>query len=170
MTHDYKPNGATTLFAALNVLDGTLIGHNMKRHRHQHFIRFLNAIEAQVPKREAIRAIVDNYATHKHLKLREWLARLRRWAFHFTPTSASWLNALEGFFATLTRRRLKRGVFPPVDELKAAINLFVAKTPIQNPDRRSQPRPRRCQTREASVRVNPLSEWLPHCEAGKTRL
>src|SRR5262249_46203765 len=109
-------------FAALNVLDGTLIGHNMKRHRHQHFIRFLNAIEAQVPKRKANRAIVDNYATHKHRKVREWLARLRRWAFHFTPTSASWLNALEGFFATLTRRRLKRGVFPPVDELKAAIN------------------------------------------------
>ena len=128
MTHDYKRHGTTTLFAALNVLDGTVIGHNMKRHRHQDFIRFLNAVEAQVPKRKAIHAIVDNYATHKHPKVREWLVRHRRWTFHFTPTSASWLNAVEGFFATLTRRRLKRGVFRSVDELKAAINRFVAET------------------------------------------
>ena len=128
MTHDYKRHGTTTLFAALNVLDGTVISHNMKRHRHQEFIRFLNTIEAQVPKRKAIHAIVDNYATHKHPKVREWLARHRRWTFHFTPTSASWLNAVEGFFAALTRRRLKRGVFRSVDDLKAAINRFVAET------------------------------------------
>ena len=83
----------------------------MKRHRHQEFIRFLNTIEAQVPKRKAIHAIVDNYATHKHPKVRAWLARHPRWTFHFTPTSASWLNAVEGFFAKLTRRRLQRGVF-----------------------------------------------------------
>ena len=111
MTHDYKRHGTTTLFAALNVLDGTVIGRNMQRHRHQEFIRFLNTIEAQVPKRKAIHAIVDNYATHKHPKVRRWLARHPRWTFHFTPTSASWLNAVEGFFAKLTRRRLKRGVF-----------------------------------------------------------
>src|SRR5262249_51128640 len=74
MTHDYKRHGTTTLFAALNILDGTVIGHNMKRHRHQEFIRFLNTIEAQVPKRKAIHAIVDNYATHKHPKVRQWLA------------------------------------------------------------------------------------------------
>jgi DDE superfamily endonuclease len=85
MTHDYKRHGTTTLFAALNVLDGTVISHNMKRHRHQEFIRFLNTIEAQVPKRKAIHAIVDNYATHKHPKVREWLARHRRWSFHFSP-------------------------------------------------------------------------------------
>jgi DDE superfamily endonuclease/Homeodomain-like domain len=109
MTHDYKRNGTTTLFAALNVLDGTIIGRNMKRHRHQEFIRFLNDIEAKVPKRKAIHAIVDNYATHKHPKVRDWLARHPRWTFHFTPTSASWLNAVEGFFAKLTNRRLKRG-------------------------------------------------------------
>src|SRR5438046_2770932 len=95
MTHDYKRHGTTTLFAALNVLDGTVIGRNMQRHRHQEFIRFLNAIEAQVPARKAIHAIVDNYATHNHPKVRRWLARHRRWTFHFTPTSASWLNAVD---------------------------------------------------------------------------
>ena len=126
MTHDYKRNGTTTLFAALNVLDGTIIGRNMKRHRHQEFIRFLNDIEAKVPKRKAIHAIVDNYATHKHPKVRDWLARHPRWTFHFTPTSASWLNAVEGFFAKLTNRRLSRGVFRSVTELKAAIERFIA--------------------------------------------
>jgi len=130
MTHDYKRNGTTTLFAALNVLDGTVIGRNMQRHRHQEFIRFLNAIEAQVPARKEIRAIVDNYATHKHPKVRRWLARHPRWTFHFTPTSASWLNAVEGFFAKLTRQRLKRGVFRSVADLEAAINCFVAETNV----------------------------------------
>jgi transposase len=128
VTHDYKRHGTTTLFAALNVLDGTVIGRNMKRHRHQEFIRFLNAIEAQVPARKAIHAIVDNYATHKHPNVRQWLAQHPRWTFHFTPTSASWLNAVEGFFAKLTRRRLKRGVFRSVAELKAAISRFVTET------------------------------------------
>ena len=128
MTHDYKRNGTTTLFAALNVLDGTVIGRNMQRHRHQEFIRFLNAIEAQVPAGKLIHAIVDNFATHKHPKVRAWLARHPRWTFHFTPTSASWLNAVEGFFAKLTRRRLKRGVFRSVVDLHAAINRFVEET------------------------------------------
>jgi transposase len=100
----------------------------MKRHRHQKFIRFLNTIKAKVPKRKAIHAVFDNYATHKHPKVREWLARHPRWTFHFTPTSASWLNAVEGFFAKLTTRRLKRGMFRSVDDLKAAINRFVADT------------------------------------------
>ena len=125
MTHDYKRHGTTTLFAALNVLDGTVIGRNMQRHRHQEFIRFLNAVEKQVPAGKVIHAIVDNYATHKHPRVRQWLARHPRWTFHFTPTSASWLNAVEGFFATLTRRRLKRGVFRSVVDLQAAINRFL---------------------------------------------
>src|SRR6202167_1251563 len=125
MTHDYKRHGTTTLFAALNVLDGTVIGRNMQRHRHQEFIRFLNAVETQVPARKQIHAIVDNYATHKHPKVRKWLARHPRWTFHFTPTSASWLNAVEGFFAKLTKRRLKRGIFLSVGDLQAAINPFV---------------------------------------------
>jgi len=125
LTHDYKRNGTTTLFAALNVLDGTVIGHNMQRHRHQEFIRFLNAIERQVPVGKVIHVILDNYCTHKHLKVRQWLARHPRWTFHFTPTSSSWLNAVEGFFAKLTRRRLKHGVFHSVVDLQAAINRFI---------------------------------------------
>jgi transposase len=114
-----------------------------------------------VPKRKAIHAIVDNYATHKHPKVRAWLARHPRWTFHFTPTSASWLNAVEGFFAKLTRRRLIRGVFRSVDDLKAAINLLrrakQRRSKTIHLDRRSTPRPRRYQTRETSVRVGPLS-------------
>jgi transposase len=125
MTHDYKRHGTTTLFAALNVLDDTVIGRNMQRHRHQEFIRFLNAVEKRAPAGKTIQAIVDNYATHKHPKVRQWLARHPRWTFHFTPTSASWLNAVEGFFATLTKRRLKRGVFRSVADLQAAINRFL---------------------------------------------
>ena len=128
MTHDYKRHGTTTLFAALNILDGTVIGRNMQHHRHQEFIRFLNTIEEQVPVGKVIHAIVDNYATHKHPKVRQWLARHPRWTFHFTPTSASWLNAVEGFFAKLTRQRLKRGVFRSVIDLQVAINRFVAET------------------------------------------
>src|SRR5208283_94701 len=128
MTHDYKRNGTTTLFAALNVLDGTVIGRCMKRHRHQEFIRFLNAVERAVPAGKVIHAIVDNYAAHKQPDILKWLADHPRWTFHFTPTSASWLNAVEGFFAKLTRRRLKRGVFRSVADLQAAINHFVAET------------------------------------------
>lgn len=126
MTHDYKRNGTTTLFAALNVLDGTVIGRNMQRHRHQEFIRFLNTIEAQLPAGKAVHVILDNYAAHKHPKVREWLARHPRFTFHFTPTSCSWLNAVEGFFAKLTTRRLKRGVFHSLVDLQAAINRFLA--------------------------------------------
>lgn len=127
MTHDYKRHGTTTLFAALNVLDGTVIGRNMQRHRHQEFIRFLNTIEAAVPKGRQVHLILDNYAAHKHPKVRAWLDRHPRFTFHFTPTSCSWLNAVEGFFARLARRRLKRGVFRSIVELQAAINRFVAK-------------------------------------------
>jgi transposase len=125
MTHDYKRNGTTTLFAALDVLDGTVIGQCMQRHRHQEFIRFLNAIERQVPAGKLIHVILDNYAAHKHPNVRKWLARHPRWTFHFTPTSCSWLNAVEGFFAKLTRRRLRRGVFPSLVALQQAINRFI---------------------------------------------
>jgi transposase len=125
-THDYKRHGTTTLFAALNVLDGRVIGRCMTRHRHQEFIRFLNAIEREVPAGKVIHVILDNYAAHKHPKVRAWLARHPRWTFHFTPTSGSWLNAVESFFSTLTRRRLKRGVFRSIVELQAAINRYLA--------------------------------------------
>ncbi len=126
MTHDYKRNGTTTLFAALNVLDGAVIGKNMARHRHQEFIRFLNEVERQVPAGKAVHAILDNYAVHKHPKVRAWLDRHPRWTFHFVPTSCSWLNAVEGFFAKLAKRRLKRGVFHSLVDLQAAINRFLA--------------------------------------------
>ena len=142
MTHDYKRNGTTTLFAALNTLDGAVscadippgdraagpmvIGRCMQRHRHQEFIRFLNTIEAAVPAGKPVHLILDNYATHKHPKVRAWQERHPRFTFHFTPTSASWLNAVEGFFAKLTKRRLQRGVFASVIELQAAINRFLA--------------------------------------------
>ena len=126
MTHDYKRHGTTTLFAALNVLDGKVIGRCMARHRHQEFIRFLNAVEREVPAGKVIHAILDNYAAHKHPKVRAWLARHPRWTFHFTPTSGSWLNAVETFFSTLTRRRLKRGVFRSIVDLQTAINRYLA--------------------------------------------
>ena len=128
LTHDYKRHGTTTLFAALDVLEGKVIGQNMQRHRHQEFIRFLNTIERQVPAGKVIHAIADNYAAHKHPKVNAWLKRHPRWTMHFTPTSSSWLNAVEGFFAKLTKRRLKRGVFGSVAELQAAINRFIAET------------------------------------------
>jgi transposase len=105
MTHDYKRHGTTTLFAALDVLEGKVIGQRMSRHRHQEFIRFLNKINCEIPAEVDPHLIVDNYATHKHPKVRAWLERHPRFHFHFTPTSASWLNAVEGSFAKLTKRR-----------------------------------------------------------------
>jgi transposase len=128
MTHDYKRHGTTTLFAALDVLDGRVIGQCMARHRHQEFIRFLNKINRETPAGRELHLIVDNYATHKHPKVRAWLERHPRFHFHFTPTSASWLNAVEGFFAKLTRQRLKRGVFKGIVDLQAAINRYLAET------------------------------------------
>jgi transposase len=125
MTHDYERNGTTTLFAALNVLDGTVLGRCMQRHRHQEFLRFLNAVEAAVPAGKLVHAILDNYAAHKHPKVLAWLARHPRWTFHFTPTSCSWPNAVEGFFATLTKRRLRRGSFASLVELQAAIRRYL---------------------------------------------
>ncbi len=128
MTHDYKRNGTTTLFAALNVLEGKVIGRCMQRHRHQEFIRFLNAIERDVPAGKLIHVILDNYAAHKHPKVIEWLGRHPRITFHFTPTSASWVNAVEGFFAKLTKQRLRRGVFHSLVSLQEAINRYVSQT------------------------------------------
>lgn len=125
MTHDYVRHGTTTLFAALNVLDGTVLGRCMQRHRHQEFIHFLNAVEAAVPAGKLVHAILANYGSHKHPKVRAWLARHPRWTFHYTPTSSSWLNAVETFFAKLARRRLRRGTFPSLVALQEAINRFI---------------------------------------------
>jgi transposase len=126
MTHDYKHHGTTPLFAALNVLEGTVIGRCMQRHGHQEFIRFLNTVEAEVPADKVIHVIFDNYRTHKHPNVQAWLARHPRWTFHFTPTSGSWLNAVENFFSRLTRQRLKRGVFRSIADLQAAIHRYLA--------------------------------------------
>ena len=111
MTHDYKRHGTTTLFAALDVLDGTVIGQCMQKHRHQEFIRFLNKINRATSKHLALHLIVDNYAAHKTPEVKRWLKRHPRFHLHFTPTSASWLNLVERFFAEITRKRIRRGVF-----------------------------------------------------------
>ena len=121
MTHDYKRHGTTTLFAALNLLDGKVIGHCMKRHRHQEFIRFLNRIDRQTLPYLDIHLIIDNYATHKTPAVKRWLKKHPRFHIHFTPTSASWLNMVERFFAEITRKRIRRGVFKSVAELEQAI-------------------------------------------------
>ena len=126
MTHDYKRHGTTTLFAALDILEGKVIGRCMQRHRHQEFIRFLNTLEHEVAVDKAVHVVLDNYATHKHPRVRAWLARHPRFTFHFTPTSCSWANAVEGWFAKLTRQRLKRGAFTSIVELQTAINRFIA--------------------------------------------
>ena len=126
MTHDYKRHGTTTLFAALSLLDGTVIGRCMQRHRHLEFIRFLNAVEREIPAGQLIHTVLDNYATHKHPKVLAWLARHPRWTFHFTPTSASWLNAVESFFSKMTRQRIRRGFFRSIADLQAAINAYLA--------------------------------------------
>lgn len=127
MTHDYKRNGTTTLFAALNTLDGSVIGTHMNRHRHQEWLKFLKLIDAQTPKEKDLHLIVDNYATHKHAKVKSWLAKHPRFHIHFTPTSASWLNMVERFFRDLTEKRLRRGVFKSVLELTDAITEYIRK-------------------------------------------
>ena len=126
MTHDYKRHGTTTLFAALNLLDGKVIGHCMKRHRHQEFIVFLNRIDRQTLPCLDIHLIIDNYATHKTPAVKRWLKKHPRFHIHFTPTSASWLNMVERFFAEITRKRIRRGVFKSVAELEQAIYDYLA--------------------------------------------
>jgi transposase len=125
VTHDYKRHGTTTLFAALNILNGKVIGTCMDKHRHQEWLRFLCLIDRQTPANQPVHLIVDNYATHKHPKVQRWLARHKRFQVHFTPTSASWLNMIERFFRDLTANRVRRGVFRSVAELQAAINAYI---------------------------------------------
>jgi transposase len=162
MTHDYKRHGTTTLFAALDALEGKVIGRCMQRHRHQEFIRFLNAIEKTVPAEKTVHIILDNYAAHGHPKVISWLARHPRVTFHFTPTSASWLNAVEGFFAVLTKRRLKRSTFVGIVDLQAAINRYVA-------DHNTDPKPFRWKANPdeiiaAAARGHPTLDSI-HCSA-----
>ncbi len=125
MTHDYKRNGTTTLFAALDVAEGRLIGTCMQRHRHQEWIKFLKLIDEQTPPDVDLHLIVDNYATHKHPKVKAWLKRHPRFHIHFTPTASSWLNLVERWFRELTDKRIRRGIFRSLNELHDAITNFI---------------------------------------------
>ena len=125
MTHDYKRNGTTSLFAALNIASGEVIGTCMPKHRHQEWIKFLNTIDSRVDPGKEVHIICDNYATHKHAKVKAWQKRNKRFHFHFTPTSASWLNMVERFFRDITENQLRRGVFKSVDELVEAIEQYL---------------------------------------------
>ena len=125
MTHDYKRNGTTTLFAALNVLTGMVIGQCLPRHRHQEFLKFLRTIDREVPKDLQIHVILDNYSTHKHADVHQWLDKHPRFHLHFTPTSSSWLNQVERWFRELTDKALRRGTFGSVPDLIAAIQEYI---------------------------------------------
>ncbi len=125
MTHDYKRNGTTTLFAALNVLTGVVIGQCLPRHRHEEFLKFLRTIDRQTPKGLAIHLILDNYSTHKHANVVAWLAKHPRFHLHFTPTSSSWLNLVERWFRDLTEKAIRRGVFHSVPDLIKAIEDYL---------------------------------------------
>lgn len=126
MTHDYKRNGVTTLFAALNMLTGRVLSITDKLHRHQEWLRFLKMIDRNTPKKKELHLIVDNYATHKHPEVKAWLAKHQRFHIHFTPTSSSWLNMVERFFRDITDKRIRRGIFTSVPELEIAINEYIA--------------------------------------------
>jgi len=126
VTHDYKRNGTTTLFAALNVLTGELIGQRFSRHRHEEFLSFLKLIDREVPKGKAIHIVLDNYATHKHENVAKWLDKHKRFHLYFTPTSSSWLNLVERWFRDITTKRIRRGSFGNVGELVNAIEDYIA--------------------------------------------
>lgn len=131
-THDYTRHGTTTLFAALNMLDGTVIGDCMPHHRHQEFIRFLQTIDTKTPRNLDLHLIVDNYGTHKHPRVQRWLKRHPRFFLHFTPTSSSWLNMVERWFGEITRKRIRRGSFKNVKELITVIKQYIESN-NQNP-------------------------------------
>ena len=125
-THDYKRHGTTTLFAALNVLDGQVISQCQPRHTHVGWLKFLKKSDRDTPKDKALHLIADNYATHKHPVVKAWLDKHPRFHMHYTPTSVSWLNMVERFFRDITAERLRRGVFASVPELVTAIEAYVA--------------------------------------------
>ena len=133
MTHDYKRNGTTTLFAALDVLTGSVIGQCLPRHRHDEFLKFLRTIDREVPKRLRVHLILDNYATHNHPNVHAWLEKHPRFQLHFTPTSSSWLNMIEIFFSKLTDKAIRRGIFHSVPDLIDAIQTYLA-THNQHPE------------------------------------
>ena len=125
-THDSRRNGTTTLFAALNTLNGTVIERCLPRHRHSEFVQFLDHVDQNVPSKLDVHIIMDNYATHKYPAVKAWFAAHPRYHVHFTPTSSSWLNAVERFFSDVTTKRIRRGTFRSVRELERAISAYVA--------------------------------------------
>ena len=153
MTHDYKRNGTTSLFAALNVLEGTVIGSCYPRHRHQEFLNFLREIDRVTPGSLDLHLILDNYGTHTHPNVDQWLEKHHRFHLHFTPTSSSWLNLIERWFAELARKRIKRGVFRSVPELVSTIKEFIR---LNN----QQPKPF-----VWTKKVNQILEKIAHCKA-----
>lgn len=153
MTHDYKRHGTTSLFAALNVLDGTVIGTCYPRHRHEEFLIFLRKIDRETPRELDIHLILDNYGTHSHPNVKQWLQKHPRFKLHFTPTSCSWLNLIERWFAELTRKRIRRGIFRSVPELVSAIQEFIR---INN----KQPKPF-----VWSKKADQILEKIGHCKA-----
>jgi transposase len=157
-THDYKRYGTTTLFAALNLVDGSVIAECQDRHRHQEFLHFLRKIERSVPKDLDIHIVLDNYGTHTHEAVREWIAARPRYHMHFTPTGASWLNLVERFFAEITQRRIRRGTFRSVPELIRAILDYIR-------DRNKQPKPFSW-TAKASDIIRKVKRGLANSEAG----
>jgi transcriptional regulator with XRE-family HTH domain/transposase len=126
MTHDYKRNGTTTLFAALEILQGRVVGQCFERHRHQEFLRFLRRLDEEFPAPTPLHLVMDNYGTHSHPKVKAWLRRHPRFVAHFVPTSSSWLNLVERWFGELTSKRIRRGSFVSVDELRQAIDDFLS--------------------------------------------
>ena len=151
MTHDYKRNGTTTLFAALDVLTGSVIGQCLPRHRHVEFLKFLRTIDREVPKGLQIHLILDNYATHKHANVKAWLAKHPRFHLHFTPTSSSWLNMVERFFGKLTDKAIRRGVFHSVPDLIAAIETYLDATTQTHNHSPGPPPPTRSSKRSAAA-------------------
>ncbi|MBM3131467.1 MAG: IS630 family transposase [Chloroflexi bacterium] len=153
MTHDYKRNGTTCLFAALNVIEGTVIGTCYPRHRHEEFLKFLRQIDREMPRGPELHLILDNYGTHSHPDVEQWLQKHSRFHLHFTPTSSSWLNLIERWFAELTLKRIRRGVFRSVPELVAAIHEFIQ---INN----QQPKPF-----VWTKKANQILDKVGHCKA-----
>ena len=153
MTHDYVRHGTTTLFAALNVLDGTVIGSCFDRHRHEEFLKFLREVDRQTPAGMDLHLIVDNYATHKHPKVKNWIKRHERFHLHFIPTSSSWLNLVERWFGEITRKQIRRGAFISVEQLIQVIEDYIRSN-------NKNPKPF-----VWTKRVDQILEKVNHCKA-----
>ena len=153
MTHDYVRHGTTTLFAALNVLDGTVIGSCFERHRHEEFLKFLRQVDRDTPEGLDLHLIVDNYSTHKHPAVKRWIAKHKRFHLHFIPTSSSWLNLVERWFGEITRKQIRRGVFKSVKDLTDAIEHYIKSN-------NTNPKPF-----VWTKRVDQILEKVNHCKA-----